>query len=41
MDASLEALCGIAATLETNSPFWECPEMSQPFLLVTGLQQVF
>lgn len=41
MDASLEVLCGIAATLETNTPFWKCSEMSQSFVLVTVLQQVF
>lgn len=41
MDVSLEPLCGIAATLETNTPFWECSEMSPPFVLVSALQQIF
>lgn len=38
-DANLEALCVIAAILETGTPFWEGSELFQSFLLVTVLQQ--
>lgn len=38
-DANLEALCVIAAILETSTPFWGGSELSQSFALVTVLQQ--